>query len=678
MAVVALTTLSFGTSAALAQGPPDGVPPQPGVDVPPERPGPFFVPPGLEEEDVDEEDEGAIAGTVTDAADDGGIEDATVTVEGPTDADATTDADGGYALDELEVGDYDVTVTADGYETADASGIAVDDGITTTLNFTLDPAAPVTGAIAGTVTDAADDAGIEDATVMVQGPTDADATTDADGGYVLDELEVGDYDVTVTADGYETADASGIAVDDGITTTLNFTLDAVEVEGGTYVAVYDLSEGSGSTVELPFAGEVDVEVDWGDGTVEQYDEESPTHTYDEQEEFTVEVTGTFESLSAGFSTDGQDSLISVDEWSDTATVRAGNAFRDAENLESVATPPHTITTMNAMFRNAESFNEDLDDWNTSNVEDMDQMFWSADAFNGNIGDWDTSNVERMFAMFQGADAFDRDLNGWDTGNVTTMRDMFLGAESFDGGIGDWDTGNVQHMGSMFQDAESFDQDLNDWDTSNVENMQQMFWEAREFDGAIGDWDTGNVENMREMFWDARVFNRDIGGWDTSNVEDMTGMFRDAREFDQDLNDWDTSNVDSMWDMFYRAHAFNGAIGGWDTGNVVSMERMFSDAREFDRDIGDWDTSNVDNMQEMFGLSEDNTILFATGASSFDQDISEWDTSNVEDMTRMFSDAETFNQDLSPWCVEDIESQPDGFALGADEWEEPQPDWGVEC
>ena len=47
------------------------------------------------------------------------------------------------------------------------------------------------------------------------------------------------------------------------------------------------------------------------------------------------------------------------------------------------------------------FNQDIGDWNTSNVNDMFQMFAGASSFNQDIGDWDTSNVFTMY-VFDGA------------------------------------------------------------------------------------------------------------------------------------------------------------------------------------------------------------------------------------------------------------------------------------
>jgi len=91
---------------------------------------------------------------------------------------------------------------------------------------------PATGVLAGTVTDAATGAPVAHATVTATGVIERSVVTDADGAYSL-ILTAGDYDVTVTAFGYEDA-ASAAAVGEGSTAALDVALspfDSVVVSG---------------------------------------------------------------------------------------------------------------------------------------------------------------------------------------------------------------------------------------------------------------------------------------------------------------------------------------------------------------------------------------------------------------------------------------------------------------
>ena len=108
----------------------------------------------------------------------------------------------------------------------------------------------------------------------------------------------------------------------------------------------------------------------------------------------------------------------------------------------------------------------------ANVTDMAGMFYGAESFNQNIGEWDVSNVTDMAGLFYGAKSFNQDIGGWDVSNVTDMSDMFYGAYVFNQDIGDWDVGNVTDMSNMFLDARlsnhNYDALLIGWSTIDAD------------------------------------------------------------------------------------------------------------------------------------------------------------------------------------------------------------------
>jgi N-acetylneuraminic acid mutarotase len=115
---------------------------------------------------------GTLSGTVTNASNSQPIAGATVTAGTSS---TSTDSTGAYQLD-LPVGTYNMTVSAFGFKTATASGVAVTDGGTTTKNFAL-PALPIV-TVSGTVTDGSGHGWPLYATITIAGVPNGTVYTD--------------------------------------------------------------------------------------------------------------------------------------------------------------------------------------------------------------------------------------------------------------------------------------------------------------------------------------------------------------------------------------------------------------------------------------------------------------------------------------------------------------------
>ncbi|MBK8245158.1 MAG: BspA family leucine-rich repeat surface protein [Saprospiraceae bacterium] len=298
------------------------------------------------------------------------------------------------------------------------------------------------------------------------------------------------------------------------------------------------------------------------------------------------------------------------------------------------------TSMNSAFKGCAHLKIDAkDNPDLSNVVDLSFMFSGASSFNQDIGNWNTENIEIMAWMFNGASSFNQEIGSWNTSHVQDMSYMFHRAISFNQNIGNWNTFIVRDMSYMFSNASSFNQDIGNWNTYTVKLMHSMFSNAISFNKNIGNWNTSNVERMSGMFSNAKAFNQDIGNWNTTNVITMHSMFADAINFNQDIGRWNTTNVIDMTNLFLRASSFNQDIGNWNTENVNKMINMFNSASSFNQDIGGWNIVQVSTMASMF-----------RHAKSFNQDISNWNTSNVKDMYAMFSGASAFNQNIGNWIL----------------------------
>ena len=191
-----------------------------------------------------------------------------------------------------------------------------------------------------------------------------------------------------------------------------------------------------------------------------------------------------------------------------------------------------VTEFNQLFYNNHTFNQDISNWDASNVTDMSYMFYLAEAFNQPLNNWDTSKVTNIWGMFHWAKAFNQPLNNWDTSKVTNMTYMFYWAEAFNQPLNNWDTSKVTNMSYMFYWALAFNQPLNNWDTSKVTNMSAMFNSAYAFNQPLNNWDTSKVTNMSYMFSSAHAFNQPLNNRRINQISDenLKDMFRDAAAF----------------------------------------------------------------------------------------------------------------------------------------------------
>jgi surface protein len=300
--------------------------------------------------------------------------------------------------------------------------------------------------------------------------------------------------------------------------------------------------------ELGLFGEVDVHVDWGDGSADDVSAAGPfLHTYTTLGRYTITVSGSL----TGF---GQDPLTSGDPLLGASFLKSVRSFGELG-----------ITSLNLAFYGSANL-IDVPSTLPATVIDVRGMFVGASSFNGDVSGWDTGQMTSMRAMFAGASSFNQSLNSWDTGLVTDMSNMFEGAMAFNGDVSGWDTGLVTNMEGMFTRAFSFNQSLDSWDTGSVTNMEGMFFFASSFNQSLNSWDTGSVTNMFAMFYLASSFNQSLDSWDTGSVTNMNGMFYFASSFNQSLGAWDISEVVSMNNMLTSSALsvdnYDATLIGW--------------------------------------------------------------------------------------------------------------------
>ena len=142
-----------------------------------------------------------------------------------------------------------------------------------------------------------------------------------------------------------------------------------------------------------------------------------------------------------------------------------------------------------------NFNTAIDLWFTNQAQ--------AEAEFGLIGDWNTTAVTNMESAFQVTgvvtNTFNEDISNWDTSNVLTMKRMFSNSSSFNQDISSWDTSKVTHFGQIFYNASSFNQPIGSWNVANVTNLWNALNGANNLNQDLSSWNVNKVSNMDSTF-----------------------------------------------------------------------------------------------------------------------------------------------------------------------------------
>ena len=207
---------------------------------------------------------------------------------------------------------------------------------------------------------------------------------------------------------------------------------------------------------IPLKGEgYNYTIDWGDGKVDKNITKELTHIYDRKGTYFVEISGEFPRIYFKKENSDRSKLVSILQWGSGEWKSMEGAFYKCD-----------LASGNA-----------YDKAGLSKVTDMSYMFYGSQ-FNQDIGDWDVSNVTDMHNMFRGKyyvmdTAFKQNIGSWDVSNVTDMSHMFSESQ-FNQDISSWDVSSVVDMSSIFFTS-AFNQNISNWDVSNVTNMELDVW-----------------------------------------------------------------------------------------------------------------------------------------------------------------------------------------------------------
>ncbi|MEP0265927.1 BspA family leucine-rich repeat surface protein [Dokdonia sp.] len=434
-----------------------------------------------------------------------------------------------------------------------------------------------------------------------------------------------------------------------------------------------------------------------------------------------------------------------------------------------------ITEMTQMFF-VSNFDGDISNWDVGNVQFFSSMFeqtpFNQDISNWNIGEH-VSVVSSMRDMFRQNNTFNKPLNNWDVSKVENMRDMFRDATGFNQSLANWDITSVTNLSGMLNNSglsiENYDATLTGWATlengetqiptnlnlgaSGLQYCEAIFsrdlldttyswtitdagvncddsafittWETTSANESITiptegtgynyyiDWGDGTVAfnqtgNATHTYTTAGTHTVKIAGdfpsiyfnnavdknkilsveqWGTNQWTSMARAFFGCANLVLNATDTpDLSNVTNMNYMFTNTSSLvdnGGRIDDWDTGTIEIMGYVFQNSN-FNQSINNWDVSNAHFLGFVFRnntnynqplnnweLAVDvNLIQVFAGATAFNQDLSDWDISGVNNLEGIFNDSgmsiENYDSTLIGWATLDVDETqiPTDLTLGA--------------
>jgi surface protein len=446
-------------------------------------------------------------------------------------------------------------------------------------------------------------------------------------------------------------------------------------------------------------------VNWGDGT-SSAETGNATHSYATAGTYTVRIIGDFPAIYFNNAGD-KNKILAVTQWGTNSWASMESAFFGCTNLTVPAS--------------------DSPDLNI--VTSMENMFFDNTSLNDNLNHWDVSNVEILFRTFRGASSFNQPLNNWDVSAVISMHEMFAFAESFNQPLDNWNTASLDISPYMFWGAFDFNQDISTWDVSGVINMDRMFWDALSFDQDLSAWNIVNCTVFNGVFDNSNLSTRNydkiVNAW--SAIATQTNLVFGANGISFcNSEDARTSLIDNLlWNFVGDSKSCNPFITTWKTDNqgtsndnqitipidpnltynytvdwgdgsssteTASATHTYATAGTYSVSIsGDFPTIffNLDgdrlkllsvdqwgdNAWERLDLSfygcrnlivpatdtpnltEANSIfgVFAQCTNLNAPSISNWDVSNVQQISAAFFGCSIFNQDLSSWDISSANS-----------------------
>lgn len=320
----------------------------------------------------------------------------------------------------------------------------------------------------------------------------------------------------------------------------------------TMITVWSISKDN-ATIKLPVEGTININIDWGDGTISgDVTTSFPEHTYTSAGEYTIKISGNIGTWGYKETKDITETsnyytytnyLTKVKQFGELGATSYG--FSKCTNLkevsgENIVTEKtfENVTDMSNMFRHCISLEKvKATNWNVSKTTNMEYMFAYCNNLNAvDVSNWDVSNVTKMGVMFHSDEKLlELDVSKWNTSSVVEINHMFYGCEGLTSlDVSNWNTSNVKKINFTFANCENLTKlDVSRWITSNVTDMDCVFdglknliyldlsnWDIRNAEGL---WLFNGCSNLKAILLSDKFIFKELNNVDEYGMEVLKGL-----------------------------------------------------------------------------------------------------------------------------------------------------------